>query len=104
MALKQLLNYPNPFTTRTEFMFEHNRPGDLMQVMVEIFTVTGKRIKTIVQDVVTDGYRIDGIIWDGLDDFGDTIGRGVYVYKVSVRSVSDPSSRASAFEKLVLLR
>jgi hypothetical protein len=104
LALKQLLNYPNPFTTRTEFMFEHNRPGDLMQVMVEIFTVTGKRIKTIVQDVVTDGYRIDGIIWDGLDDFGDTIGRGVYVYKVSVRSVSDPSSRASAFEKLVLLR
>jgi hypothetical protein len=104
LALRQILNYPNPFTTRTEFMFEHNRPGDMMQVMVEIFTVSGKRIKTLVQDVVTDGYRIDGILWDGLDDFGDTIGRGVYVYKVSVRSLSDPSARASAFEKLVLLR
>lgn len=104
LALRQVLNYPNPFTTRTEFMFEHNRPGDMMQVMVEIFTVSGKRIKTLVQDVITDGYRIDGILWDGLDDFGDTIGRGVYVYKVSVRSLSDPSTRASAFEKLVLLR
>ncbi len=104
LALSQVLNYPNPFTTRTEFMFEHNRPGDVMQVLIEIFTVSGKRVKTIVQDVVTDGYRIDGIVWDGLDDFGDTIGRGVYVYKVSVRSVSDPSTRATAFEKLVLLR
>ncbi len=104
LALRQVLNYPNPFTTRTEFMFEHNRPGDLMQVMVEIFTVSGRRVKTLVQDVVTDGYRVDGIEWNGLDDFGDTIGRGVYVYKVSVRSLSDATARAVAFEKLVLLR
>ncbi len=104
LALRQVLNYPNPFTTRTEFMMEHNRPGDALQVVIEIFTVSGKRIKTLVQDVVTDGFRIDGIIWDGRDDFGDTIGRGVYVYKVAVRSQSDPSVRATAFEKLVLLR
>ncbi len=104
LALQQVLNYPNPFTTHTEFLFEHNRPGEPLQVMVEIFSVSGKRIKTLVRDVLTDGFRVDGITWDGRDDFGDTIGRGVYVYKVSVRSLSDPDLKASAFEKLVLLR
>jgi hypothetical protein len=66
--------------------------------------VSGKRVKTIEHEVVTDGFRVDGIEWDGLDDFGDTIGKGVYVYKVSVRSQTNPNVKASEFEKLVLLR
>ncbi len=103
LALSQVLNYPNPFTDRTEFLFEHNRPGEPMRVTVEIFSVSGKRIKTLVQDVVTDGFRVNGIEWDGRDAFGDTIGRGVYVYKVSVRSQLDPSLKATAFQKLVML-
>ena len=104
LALDHVLNYPNPFTTQTEFMFEHNRPGDMLNVKVEIFSPSGRRVKTIQQDVVSEGFRIAGIDWDGLDDFGDAIGRGVYVYKVSVRSLSDPTVNASQFEKLVVLR
>ena len=104
LALDHVLNYPNPFTTQTEFMFEHNRPGDMLNVKVEIFSPSGRRVKTIQQDVISEGFRIAGIDWDGLDDFGDAIGRGVYVYKVSVRSLSDPSVKASQSEKLVVLR
>lgn len=103
LALDHVLNYPNPFTTNTEFWFEHNRPGDVLDVKVEIFTVSGKLIKTILQQVSTDGYRVSGIGWDGLDNFGDPIGRGVYVYKISVRALSD-NAKVSVFEKLVVLR
>lgn len=103
LALDHVLNYPNPFTTYTEFWFEHNRPGDLLDVRVEIFTVSGKLIQTIAQQISTESYRVEGIAWDGLDAFGDPIGRGVYVYKLSVKAASD-NSKAVEFQKLVILR
>lgn len=103
LALDHVLNYPNPFTTNTSFWFEHNRPGDILDVKVEIFTVSGKLIKTIQEQVSTDGYRVSDIAWDGLDMYGDAIARGVYVYKLTVIAESD-RSKANEFEKLVILR
>lgn len=102
LALKHVLNYPNPFTTNTSFMFEHNRPGDQLTVVLQIFTVSGKLIKTIQENVVSTGYRIDDIKWNGLDEYGDQIGKGVYVYKLQVHDSQGNS--ANKFEKLVLLR
>ncbi len=103
LALSHVLNYPNPFTTNTSFWFEHNRPGDVLDVKVEIFTVSGKRIKTIQEQVSTEGYRVDNIEWDGLDEFGDNIGKGVYIYKLTVKAASD-NSKANEFQKLVILK
>ncbi len=96
------LNYPNPFTTYTEFWFEHNQPCCGLDVQVQIFTVTGKLVKTIQEKIFTEGFRSDDIEWDGLDDFGDKIGRGAYIYKLQVRT-SD-GLHADKFEKLVILR
>ena len=42
------------------------------------------------------------ITWDGRDDFGDRIGKGVYIYKLSVKSTVTNKS-FSKFEKLVIL-
>ncbi len=102
LALSHVLNYPNPFTTHTRFMFEYNCPCTSVEVMIQIFTVSGKLIKTIDRHVQTEGYRSDSIEWDGLDDYGNKIGRGVYVYKLRVRA---PDNKyAEKFEKLVLLK
>ena len=102
LALTHVYNYPNPFTTHTEFMFEHNRCCDDLNVSVQIYTVSGKLVKSIVQPVRSEGYRVDDIKWDGRDDYGDAIGKGVYVYKLSVRD--SEGQAAHKFEKLVLLR
>ena len=102
LALKHVYNYPNPFTTHTEFMFEHNRPGDLLKVQVQIYAVSGRLIKTIQQDVMSEGYRVNSLRWDGLDDYGDRIGKGVYIYKVQVRD--SQGATANQFQKLVVLR
>lgn len=102
LALERVLNYPNPFTTRTSFFFEHNRPCGNLDVQVQIFTVSGRLIKTINQPIACEGYRYDGIQWDGRDDFGDPIGRGVYVYRLKIRDES--GSVADKFEKLVVLK
>ncbi len=102
LALDHVLNYPNPFTTHTTFMFEHNRPFVQMDVQVQVFTVSGKLIKTLSTKITPTGYRSDDIEWDGLDDFGDKIGKGVYVYKLRIRT--NDGDYADKFEQLVILR
>jgi hypothetical protein len=102
LALDHVLNYPNPFTTSTSFYFEHNKPGVPLHVQVQIFTVAGKLIKTINTLQLSDGYRSEPIPWDGKDDFGDWIGKGVYVYKVKVQTPEGVVG--NKFQKLVILK
>ncbi|GAB4252786.1 MAG: type IX secretion system sortase PorU [Vicingaceae bacterium] len=102
IVLDKVYNYPNPFTTYTEFWFEHNQPGKPMWVQVQIYTISGKLVKTIEQPIVTEGYRSSSITWDGLDDYGDRIGRGVYIYRLKVRA--DNFSTAEKYQKLVILK
>ncbi|HMH22378.1 MAG TPA: type IX secretion system sortase PorU [Puia sp.] len=101
LTLEHVLNYPNPFTTHTSFWFEHNRPGDELQVMVQIFTVSGKLVKSIRRTINTPGNRSSEIEWDGKDDYGSKIGRGVYIYRLRVRA-SD-GTQVDKLEKLLIL-
>ncbi len=105
-ALERVLNYPNPFTTNTEFQFLHNLgSGQLLDVQVRIFTVSGRLVKTIDSQVLSEGNRVTGISWDGKDDFGGQLARGVYVYKVSILSTgANGKTTDSDFEKLVILK
>ncbi|SUP53251.1 Uncharacterised protein [Weeksella virosa] len=111
LHIDKLLNWPNPFTNNTYFHFEHNCDSEL-EVLVQIFTVSGKLVKSIKQYVSStpfrEGYRTNkyAIPWDGLDDFGDKIGKGVYIYKVNVRGVNAETCKGSAqaIEKLVILK
>jgi len=102
ITLTNVLNYPNPFVNYTEFWFNHNRPFEPLEVQVQIFTITGKIVKTINQTVTTEGFLSRQIQWDGLDDFGSKIGKGVYVYKLTVRSTLNGNT-AEKIEKLVIL-
>lgn len=102
ISLDHVLNYPNPFTTYTEFYFEHNQVCSELETQIRVFTVSGKLVKTINQLVHTDGFRSSGIPWDGKDDFGDQLAKGVYVYTVSVKSLDGVV--AEKVEKLVLLK
>lgn len=102
LRIEKVLNYPNPFVSYTEFWFNHNMPFEPLDVQVQILTISGKLVKTINQQVVTEGFLCREITWDGRDDFGDRIGKGVYVYKLTVKSVTTGKS-AEKYEKLVIL-
>ena len=102
VALSHVLNYPNPFTTNTSFYFEHNQVAEELDVMIQLFTVSGKLVKTIQSVVKTTGFRSEGIAWDGLDDFGDQLAKGVYIYALKIRTSSGET--AEKIEKLVLLK
>jgi hypothetical protein len=102
VTLTNVLNYPNPFVSYTQFWFTHNRPSEPLDVQVQVLTVTGKVVWTRNQVVTTVGNLSREITWDGRDDFGDKIGKGVYIYKLTVRS-SITNSQTEKYEKLVIL-
>ena len=102
LVLSNVLNYPNPFINYTEFWFNHNKPNEPLEVQVQIFTVSGKLVKTISQPVQSENLS-RSISWNGLDDFGNKIGKGVYIYKLNVKSILS-NTKATKFEKLVILQ
>lgn len=101
LVLDHVLNYPNPFTTSTVFMLEHNQVCQTVDVKISVMTITGKVVKTITQTVNAEGFRIDPIAWDGLDEFGDKLAIGTYIYKVEVTA---GEKKVDKYEKLVILR
>ena len=103
LTLTHVLNYPNPFVNYTEFWFTHNRPYEPLEVQVQVMTITGKVVWTRNQTTLpTEGFLSKEITWDGKDDFGNKIGKGVYVYKLTVKS-NLTNTKTEKFEKLVIL-
>ena len=100
-VIQHLLNYPNPFTTNTSFYFEHNRSNQNLEVQIQVFTVSGKLVKTIHSLEMNTGFRVGPISWNGKDDFQDKIGRGTYIYKLSVKD--ENGDFVQKLEKLVIL-
>ena len=109
VVLEHVLNYPNPFTDRTCFQFDHNLPNQELDIMIQIYTVSGRLVKTLYSTLLTDGAlrQDDCIEWDGKDDFGGQLAKGVYLYKVKIRATNTGSNQLngeSEFEKLVILK
>ena len=105
LELTNVLNYPNPFINYTEFWFNHNS-SDVLDVSIQIFTISGKLIKTIYGQT-NAGSKANSstsrdLTWNGTDDFGSKIGKGVYVYRLKVRSKTT-GMQAEKIEKLVKL-
>lgn len=101
LTLDHVLNYPNPFTTKTDFYFEHNRPASTLDIIIQIFTVSGKIVKTLESTQTPAGNRCQPISWDGRDDFGDKLAKGTYLYRLRVRD--SEGNVVEKFEKLVIL-
>ncbi|PWH83464.1 peptidase C25 [Algibacter marinivivus] len=105
LAINNVLNYPNPFVNYTEFWFNHNS-SEPLDVSIQIFTVSGKLVRTL-NGQTSGGIKATSslsrdLVWDGRDDFGDKIGKGVYIYKLKVHS-NLLNKTVEKIEKLVIL-
>lgn len=101
LLVERVLNYPNPFTTQTSFWFEHNRPFESLQVHIQVFSLSGKLVKSLRNTIMSTGNRSNEVTWDGRDDFGSRLARGVYWYRLRVQS-SDGKQK-EVIQKLVIL-
>jgi hypothetical protein len=80
-VIYRIYNYPNPVTTSTNFVIEHDRPETVISAQVDVFDVSGRRVWTFQQAT------LDKIFWDASDSFGRQLPKGVYLYRISINTM-----------------
>jgi hypothetical protein len=83
--ISHVINYPNPFTTRTQFVFTltGSELPDFMKI--QIMTISGRVVREITGPELGNlhiGVNRSDYWWDGTDQFGDPLANGVYLYRV----------------------
>ncbi|MBL7733780.1 MAG: hypothetical protein JNM88_21595, partial [Chitinophagaceae bacterium] len=83
--ISNMLNYPNPFTTSTAFVFTITGSEVPQNIKIEIMTITGRIVREITKDELGPlhiGRNITEFKWDGTDQFGGKLANGIYLYRV----------------------
>jgi flagellar hook assembly protein FlgD len=87
-AITQMVNYPNPFSTSTRFVFTLTGLEAPDEIIIQIMTVSGRVVREITEDelgTIQIGRNISEYAWDGKDEFGDPLANGVYLYTVKAQ-------------------
>lgn len=95
LILSKLMNYPNPFSNGTNIVFEHNKPGNELDITVNIYSMDGRKIKIIRTKIESDGYIIPSLYWDGNIEGGRRAGKGIYPYTVTITTSNGEKSMIS---------
>lgn len=103
-SITNILNYPNPFSTSTQFVFTLTGANIPEQLIIQIFSATGKVVKEITREQLGNlhiGTNVTDYKWDGTDNFGDRLANGVYFYRVMTRNMDGTSTevRQSSIDK-----
>lgn len=98
IELNNVLIYPNPIKKDAYFTFMLTQEA---MVSVQVYTVTGRKIKDIPAVFCTKGYN--QIYWDTKDNDGDKIANNTYFYKVKAKQING-SKTAEKIEKLIILK
>jgi hypothetical protein len=85
--ISNVFPYPNPFSDKMFYVF--TLTGSIPDVFfVDIYTLRGVKVKRM--DLLNDptlkiGHNKSALYWDGKDDVGDKLGRGVYFYTITAK-------------------
>jgi hypothetical protein len=84
-TITQVMNYPNPFSNSTHFVFTLTGSEIPTYFKIQVLTITGKVVREITQDELGPihiGRNITEFAWNGKDEFGDQLANGLYLYHV----------------------
>jgi hypothetical protein len=101
LKVVDVVNYPNPMSRETDFLFRHNQ-SEALDVEIEIFTTSGRKVRELVSSGVTD--RFVRVHWDGRDTDGRAVANGVYLYRLRVKVGSDETKQFETIEKVAVVR
>lgn len=71
-------NYPNPFNPQTTIRFHLPKTSF---TTLSIYNTKGQQVRVLAMDDLKSG--IHNVVWDGLDDQGNTLPAGIYLYRLS---------------------
>lgn len=86
--ISKIVNYPNPFTSQTQFVFTLTGSEIPEFMKIQIMTVSGKVVREIRESelgALRIGNNITEFAWDGTDEFGNELANGLYLYRVVAR-------------------
>jgi hypothetical protein len=87
-AITEFLNYPNPFSTSTRFVFTVTGDDLPDDILIQVMNINGKVVREITEGELGPihvGRNITDFAWDGKDQFGDQLANGIYLYRVQAR-------------------
>jgi hypothetical protein len=90
----------NPATTNTSFIIQHDRVGSQMDVILDIFDISGRHLWSHSDSGVSTDTTYS-LTWDLSVDGGRRLQTGVYLYRV--RLSCDGSNYVSKAKKLIIL-
>ena len=104
LAVENLFPYPNPTAGPTRFVFDHNlRAGTPARLQLRIYTLAGRPVRTLDGDEALPGGVLPPttvqIPWDGVDDDGDRLATGVYLFRLRME-VDDPAGGSRVVERV----
>jgi hypothetical protein len=91
--------FPNPTPGPCRLVCETSDPMDLQW---DIYTVSGRQIRSLRGDTDSAGARI--LEWDGRDGEGDQIANGVYLYVLRGTATADAGHQIRKTGQLVIMR
>ena len=102
-SITHVLNYPNPFSTSTRFVYTLTGAELPELFQIHVYTISGKMVKVIDLLELGDvhfGRNITEYAWDGTDEYGDYLANGVYLYRTVIKMPSqDLKLRGEATEQ-----
>jgi hypothetical protein len=101
LEVSTVLGWPNPFSDKVKIGFYHNRSGEDLQGTISITTMYGAPVRQFEFATPSSFFNTEIMEWDGTDHIGSKVSPGVYILRLSVRSLVD-GSKNEAFGKLIL--
>ncbi len=96
-------NYPNPFNSQTKIFFEHDFNNQEVEIETIIYDYQGKLVKKIYDKRFTESSSEEVIVWDGADDNGINLPKGMYLYKIKINSTTLSQKRESEYRNILKL-
>ena len=87
-SITSVMNWPNPFSTSTKFVFTITGTDVPQDFRIRIMTISGRVVREIFAFELGPlhiGRNITQFSWDGTDEYGDQLANGIYLYKVDIR-------------------
>lgn len=100
LAIRDVYNYPNPFSNTTYFTFQHNLT-ETVDINIKVYTIAGRLIKEINSYGIND--KFVKVFWDGRDEDGNQLANGTYLYKLNIKTI-DGSLTENILGKLAVIR
>jgi hypothetical protein len=117
-------NYPNPFNPTTIISWQSPRlagqygnalsggqtgvltsaAGQAVgnEVELKIYNLLGQTVRILVREPQEAGYH--SVVWDGRDDVGNPVASGIYIYRLTVKSLNGETENFVSTRKMVLMK